>query len=98
MDIIIKEIEYDDEDIIKEFDEVAEKITNFLQFRYYHLDSNAKKKERTNINIKLSTNTTIQMDLVKLTYIKLFNKPIDGNYDTKKIEIIKKHLKLKNLI
>ena len=98
MDIIIKEIDLSDDEKIKEFNEIQQKVEFFLSNRYSNLSKIAKKKEKTKINLKLATKTTVKMDLVKYTYNKLFSIPDDGIYDENKLEIIKKHLKRKNLI
>jgi hypothetical protein len=50
----------------------------------------------TSVNMNINTNMTI--DLVKVAYINLFGEPENNIYDEKKLKVIKKHLKQKNLI
>ena len=98
MDIIISEIEVTDEEKIKEFNIITDKITFFLDNRFSHLNEKSKIKEKINIDVKINTNTEIKMDLVKIVYNKLFKEPINGIYDNDKLAVIEKHLKRKNLI
>ena len=98
MDIIISEIKVTNEEKIKEFDIIHNKITYFLEHRFSHLNKKSKIKEKVNINLEINTNTEINMDLVKRVYIKLFKEPTDGIFDINKLKVIEKHLKRNNLI
>tara|TARA_B110000211_G_scaffold233638_1_gene300415 strand:+ start:1260 stop:1556 length:297 start_codon:yes stop_codon:yes gene_type:complete len=98
MDIIISEIKLTDKEKVKEFDNIKTQITYFLNNRYLDLNEKLKINEKVDIDVKLNTNTEIKIDLVKIAYIKLFKQPTNGIYDINKLKIIKKHLKLNNLI
>ena len=99
MDIIIEEIIEDkDEEKINKFNEAQEKVLYYLNNRFSNLNENLKKENKINTQVDLNTKTNIGLDLIKLAYSKLFGIPKDRNYENWKVELIKKHLKEKNLI
>ena len=98
MDIIIEEIIEDKNEKINKFNEVQDKVLNFLKNRFCNLNENLKEENKINVSVDLNTKTNVGIDLVKLAYSKLFGIPKDGNYEIWKVELIKKHLKQKNLI
>ena len=98
MDIIIKEINVSESDKIEEFDRTKNDIIRFLKTRYYFLNRNTKKRNKMKTSLNMNVSTDITIDLVKMTYLKLFGKPENDIYDEEKMKIIKKHLKQKNLI
>ena len=98
MDIIIREIVTSEEDKIAEFNKTRNSIIRFLKTRYLILNRNLKKKNKMESSVKMNINTNITLDLVKIAYINLFGEPENNIYDEKKIKVIKKHLKQKNLI
>ena len=98
MDIIIEEIIEDKDEKINKFNEVQDKVLNFLKNRFCNLNENLKEENKINMSVDLNTKTNVGIDMVKLAYSKLFGIPKDGNYENWKVELIKKHLKQKNLI
>lgn len=98
MDIIIEEIIEDKDEKINKFNEVQDKVLNYLKTRFCNLNDNLKKENKIDMSVDLNTSTNIGIDMVKLAYSKLFGIPKDGNYEKWKVELIKKHLKQKNLI
>ena len=98
MDIIIKEIEISDDEKVIEFNRICSEVEKYLETRYLNLENNSIKKNKMKMNLEMNTNTEVSVDLIKMTYIKLFGVPKNNKYDSRKLEVIKKHLKLKNLI
>tara|TARA_B110001450_G_C17515012_1_gene438061 strand:+ start:41 stop:340 length:300 start_codon:yes stop_codon:yes gene_type:complete len=99
MDIVIEEIiENKDDEKIKKFNEMQDKVIYYLNNRFKNLNEKLKEENKITPPVDLNTKTNIGIDLVKLAYSKLFGIPKDGNYECWKVELIKKHLKQKNLI
>ena len=98
MDIIVEEIVEDNDEKINKFNKVQNKVLNYLKNRFSNLNENLKEENKINTQVDLNTSTNVGIDLVKLAYSKLFGIPKDGNYEIWKVELIKKHLKQKNLI
>jgi hypothetical protein len=98
MDIIVREIVTSEEDKMIEFDKTKNRIIRFLKTRYLILNRNLKKKNKMETSVNMNINTNMTIDLVKVAYINLFGEPENNIYDEKKLKVIKKHLKQKNLI